>query len=171
MADPFIGEIRMFGLSFAPRGWAKCDGQLLAIAQNQSLFSILGTTYGGDGESTLGLPDLRGRIPIHAGSGPGRTPRSLGASGGAETVVLAAGEMANHTHAHHRTISGATASQRAPDGNFPAILTDDPPYAASGTSAAQPTGDTGGGQSHNNMSPFQVVNYCIAITGTFPSRN
>ena len=107
MAQPYIGEIRMFGGNFAPLGWAFCDGQLLAIAQNDALFSLIGTTYGGDGQSTFALPDLRGRIPIHQGQGPLLTPRQIGETGGSETVTLTPAQLPTHTH---RLASGSAAT-------------------------------------------------------------
>ena len=109
MSDPFIGEIKMFAGNFAPRGWALCDGQLLAVSQNDALFSLFGTIYGGDGRTTFGLPDLRGRIPIHAGSGPGLSPRRLGAKGGAENVTLTTAQLPAHKHDIFASSAGASA--------------------------------------------------------------
>ena len=115
MSEPFVGEIRMFAGNFAPRGWAFCDGQLLAVSQNDALFSLLGTIYGGDGRTTFGLPDLRGRVPIHAGSGPGLSPRRLGAKAGAENVTLTVNQLPSHSH----RLSGSAnlASESRPEGN------------------------------------------------------
>lgn len=172
--DPFIGEIIMFGGNFAPRGWALCDGSLLPISQNQALFSILGTTYGGDGRTTFALPDLRGRAPIHAGSGPGLRPRSLGQKGGEEDVTLTSNQMPAHTH--DVGCSAQVGNAGTPAGNVPAAE-----KAAAAdvyqTSAPNQTMSSamihsaGGGQSHDNMQPFLAVNFIIALVGTFPSRN
>ena len=171
MSDtPFIGEIIMFGGNFAPRRWAFCDGQLLSISQNSSLFSILGTTYGGDGRTTFGLPDLRGRAPVHAGNGPGLTPRSPGQKNGQENVTLAVAQIPPHTHKPRST--DVQANQQLPgghamgdDGNAIPIYTDTP------TTEMLETTATGGGQSHDNMQPYQVVNFIIALEGLYPSRN
>lgn len=171
--DPFLGEIRMFAGNYAPQGWALCDGRILQIAQNQALFSILGTTYGGDGRSTFALPDLRGRVPVNAGNGPGRTARPFGSSGGAETVTLTANQMPNHTHPAMG--SSNAASQYSPAGQVWANET-------SGTAAvynntpntamhAQAIGATGGNQPHENMPPFLCVNFIIALEGIYPSRS
>src|SRR5215831_4079907 len=116
MSEPFLGEIRMFGGNFAPRGWALCQGQLLSIAQNTALFSILGTTYGGNGQTTFALPGLRGRYPMQQGQGPGLSPRSLGEQGGSQTVTLLTNQMPAHTHSH--LASAAQGDQVTPDGNF-----------------------------------------------------
>ena len=149
MAEPFIAEIKMFGGNFAPRGWAFCDGQLLSVAQNAALFSLLGTTYGGDGRTTFGLPDLRGRVPIHPGDGPGRTNRRLGESGGKETVALPSKEI--------RTTGGV----RGGRGERSTPL----PTQANKENVAP------GGQDQENMPPFLAVNFIIALQGLFPSRN
>lgn len=162
--EPFIGEIIMFGGDFAPRGWALCDGQLLPINQNQSLYSLLGTTYGGDGKATFALPDLRGRFPLHPGLGPGLTPRGLGETGGAETATLAVNQIPPHRHtmpAPQKVLVRGTGDQV--EG-----ITVGGDQGAAGEGA---TGDTGGGQPHNNMSPFLAVNFIIATEGIYPSRN
>ena len=182
--DPFIGAIIMFGGNFAPRGWALCDGQLLAISSNSSLFSILGTTYGGDGRTTFGLPDLRGRFAMHPGSGPGLSPRSLGQKSGAETATLATNNMPSHTHtatavstAHADNAPGGSA---AAQGNFWAASTEgDQIYNATananmntGAVTTAVTVDTAGaGAAFSIEPPFQCVNFIIALTGTYPSRN
>jgi microcystin-dependent protein len=184
MSEPFIAEIRIFGGNFAPRGWALCDGQLLAISQNQALFSILGTTYGGDGRTTFALPDLRGRVPLHPGQGPGLTERDLGERGGAESVVLAPGHMAAHSHAV-RANSG-DGNSTSPAGNFPAAVGESGgnrggpsrqsaiySNTANANMAADMVADTldpPGGQAHPNMPPFLGLHYIIALTGIFPSR-
>jgi microcystin-dependent protein len=176
MSEPFIGEIRMFGGNFAPRGWAFCDGQLLSIAQNTALFSLLGTTYGGNGQTTFALPDLRGRVPMHWGAGPGLTPRTLGESSGSETVTLLSSQMPAHNHA-----IGAHSGQGdtfSPEGavNAAAVDASQQPlniYSSSvnATMAAQTVGVAGGSQPHNNMQPFQCVSFIIALEGIFPSRS
>ena len=170
--EPFIGEIIMFGGNFAPRGWAFCDGQLLSVSENQALFSILGTTYGGDGRTTFALPDLRGRVTIHPGTGPGLTPRSLGEMGGQERVTLTTNQIPSHNHdiKAHKTEGDSS----SPDGNFPAKSGEgDPDYNSSSdaTMNSDAIGNTGGDQPHNNMPPFQTINFIIALQGIFPSRN
>lgn len=173
--DPFIGEIVMFGGNFNPRGWAKCDGQLLPIDQNSALFSILGTLYGGDGRTTFGLPDLRGRVPIHTGTGPGLSPRALGRKGGGETATISENQLPAHDHALQGSTDQATeADPSASGGNkVPAqaelnIYTESAPDVAM---AANAIGAAGGGQPHTNVMPFQVVCFIIALVGVFPSRN
>ena len=167
MSEPFLAEIMLVGFNFAPRGWAFCDGQILPINQNQSLYSLLGTTYGGDGRTSFALPDLRSRTPIHRGDG-----FTLGQKGGAETVTLTAAEIAAHTHA----LKG-----RTDNGNIP--LPTDTLLAASAGSYRNPEAanttalragtvtNAGGGQAHDNMQPYLTIGFCIALQGTFPSRN
>jgi len=170
--EPFIGEIQIFAGNFAPTGWAFCDGQLLPIASNTALFSLLGTTYGGNGQTTFALPDLRGRVPIHPGQGPGLSPRSLGESAGVENVTLATTEMA--AHAHTLGASSASGSSDSPAGKVaarsPAAI---PQYAAVANAnlAATAIGSAGGSQPHNNMQPYLALTYIIALTGIFPSRS
>jgi microcystin-dependent protein len=171
MSEPFVGEIRMFAGNFAPRGWAFCDGQLLAVSQNDALFSLLGTIYGGDGRTTFGLPDLRGRIPIHAGTGPGLSPRRLGAKSGEEKVTLTVNQLPSHGHPLHATTS--TASQRQPVGSALAtsigqVYTEifDPQ-----TMNGQAISHVGGSQSHTNLMPFLCVHFIIALFGIYPSRH
>ncbi|MEL7450443.1 MAG: tail fiber protein [Pseudomonadota bacterium] len=175
MPDPFIGEIRMFAGNFAPRNWALCDGQLLPISQYSALFSLLGTHYGGDGRSTFGLPDLRGRAPMHAGQGPGLTPRSVGQKGGEETVTLTEAQIPAHRHlVHVRNDSG---NSPEPANRVPAIesKTDadygDLPSPPADSFDASCVSMTGGGQAHDNMAPFQCINFIIAIQGLYPSRS
>lgn len=172
MSDPFIGEVKLFGGNFAPRGWALCDGQLLAIAQNTALFSILGTTYGGDGRTTFGLPDLRGRSPIGAGQGPGLSPRTIGESGGATTSTLSAAQMPAHTHALRAADGAATLG--APGPGVALAATSGAKVYRSATNlspTAAPLTPTGGGQPHNNRQPYLALNFIIALQGFFPSRN
>lgn len=173
MADPFIAEIRLFAGNFAPRGWARCDGQLIAISGNEALFSLVGTIYGGDGRTTFGLPDLRGRIPIHYGSGPGLTPRSIGENGGAETVTLITQQIPPHSH--NVVADSRPASSTDPANNFlaesAALSEYNPGASVNGTMKSTAVSLTGGGQSHDNRIPFQVVTFIIALEGIYPSRN
>ena len=169
MSEPFLAEIRIVGFNFAPRGWAQCDGQILPINQNQSLFSLLGTTYGGDGGTTFGLPDLRGRTPIHFNSG-----NPQGRKGGEDTHSLSTGEVPQHTHTAQASSDNATernpSSGDPPTGNVLAAalnLYTDPNNL---TDIHQDTvANAGGGQSHENMQPFLVLNFVIALQGLFPS--
>jgi microcystin-dependent protein len=165
MSEPFLAEVRIVGFNFAPRGWAFCDGQILPINQNQSLYSLLGTTYGGDGRTSFALPDLRGRTPIHVGNG-----HSQGQKSGEEFHPLSAAEMPQHTHT--AKASSSSGNTPIPQGNVlasannlysdPASLTD----LRAGTVA-----NAGGGQAHDNMQPFLALNFVIALRGLFPSRN
>ena len=168
MSEPFLAEIRMVGFNFAPRGWALCDGQIVPIEQNQRLFSLLGTTYGGDGRATFALPDLRGRTPIHSS---GRYPQ--GQIGGAETHILSDDEVPNHTHDLYAQNSDAT--QDEPQSNVLSRSLQssyaDFNAARQDTMAAEVIGNVGGDLPHNNMQPFLTVNFCIALQGLFPSRN
>ena len=170
--QPFIGEVQWFAGNFAPRGWALCDGQLLSISSNQALFSILGTIYGGDGRTTFGLPDVRGRVMIHEGTGPGLSPRSLGSRSGTETETLTANQMPNHTHTLNA--SGGSATAVVPNGNVLASPGRTRLYdsgAANVNMSASSITSTGGNQSHNNMQPYNTLNCIIALQGIFPSRN
>jgi len=172
MSEPFIGEIRSFGFNFAPVGWAFCNGQLLSIAQNTALFSILGTTYGGDGKTTFALPNLQGSIPMGAGQGNGLTNRVPGESGGTETETLTNQQIPPHNHAANAQTGNG--NQPAPAGNFWAQdLGGSKEYGDNGPAqmAAGAIVATGGGQPHNNMQPYQVLNYCIAMQGIFPPRS
>ena len=174
MSEPFIGEIRMFGGNFAPRGWAFCQGQLLSIAQNSALFSILGTTYGGNGQTTFALPDLRGRYPMQSGQGPGLTPRSLGEQGGSETVTLLSTQMPQHTHSANASsqageVPEPTGAVWAADSTATVLNYRGSPIDTTMNPAA--IGLAGGNQPHNNMSPFTCVNFIIALEGIYPSRN
>ncbi len=172
MAEPFIGEIRMFAGNFAPRGNAFADGQLLAINQNEALFSLLGTTYGGDGRTTFALPDLRGRVGIHEGTGPGLSPHNLGSKGGVELVVLKDNQLPVHTH--QLKGSTATATEQDPPGNMfgsnaqtNVYTTDFTPTAM----AAAAISEVGNDQPHNNLQPFLVIHFIVALFGIFPARN
>lgn len=172
MSEPFIGEIRMFAGNFAPRGWAFCDGQLLAVSSNDALFSLLGTIYGGDGRTTFGLPDLRGRIPIHEGNGPGLSNRRLGAKAGAESVTVTVNQLGSHTHPAQATSAVGTSS--SPEGLLPARSASGDTYVddlspTPMSSAAVTT--TGGSLSHSNLQPFLCINFIIALVGIYPSRN
>jgi microcystin-dependent protein len=175
MADQFLGEIRMFGCNFAPNGWALCNGQLLSISQNTALFSLLGTTYGGDGRTNFALPNLQGSAPMHFDQGPGLTARTQGETGGSPTVTLQSNQMPPHTHGLNCTSS--TANQTSPADNVPAAGAGQRGskfYASTpGTSPAMKSdllSPAGGNQPHNNMPPYLAVNFCIALTGIYPSR-
>jgi microcystin-dependent protein len=169
MADPFVAEIRIFPFNFAPKGWAWCDGQLLPLSQNTALFSLLGTTYGGNGKSNFALPDLQGRAPMHPGQGPGLSLHDLGETGGSETVSLLESEMPVHSH---------TLRAVEDDGSF---FTPVNMYFAAGNSmyvsgnpnttmAPQALSPAGGDQPHNNMMPYLTFYFCIALQGVFPPR-
>lgn len=166
MADPFIAEIRILGCNFAPVGWAFCDGQLIPIIQNTALFSLIGTTYGGNGESNFALPGIQGRFPMHPGQGPGLSSRYLGETGGTENVSLLASEMPSHSHALN---AGTGSPQQLPSGAVPGHS------PAKGYHPGPATGSTGtmlqasgGGIPHNNMPPYLALNFCIALQGVFP---
>jgi microcystin-dependent protein len=165
-----LGEIRIFGFNFAPRSWAKCDGALLPISQNQSLFSLLGTTYGGDGRNDFALPDLRGRTALHQGHGAGLTDRRIGRTSGSETETLTVDQLPSHNHSLHADVENA--DQTVAVNTFLATAREDTyGTSASTTMAAGAIGSAGGGQSHNNMQPYLVLNWCIALTGLYPSRS
>lgn len=168
MSDPFVGEIRMFSGNFAPRGWAFCDGQLLPIAQNTALFSLLGTMYGGDGRSTFALPDLRGRLPMGVGQGPGLSWRVQGETTGSETVTLLTSEIPPHSHTLNA--SSGTADRESP-ANAAFAEGDEDNYAApSSTVEMAPTTVSGGNLPHNNLQPYLVCSFIIALQGVFPPR-
>lgn len=169
MADPFVAEIRMFGFNFAPRGWAFCDGQLLPISQNTALFSLLGTTYGGNGKSNFALPNLQGRVPMFWGDGPGLSLRDIGEMGGSETVSLLASEVPAHTHALQAQSAAATTAQ--PSGRLATAA--QPVYAAGAPNTAMAPDSVaiaGDDQPHNNMQPSLTLNFCIALQGVYPPR-
>lgn len=172
MSEPFVAEIRIFAGNFAPRGWAFCNGQLLPISQNTALFSLIGTTYGGDGRTTTALPNLQGRSPMHPGRGPGLTDRRLGQIIGAETVALSEAQMPLHTHT-------LNVSNKSGDSNLPvnnvfakssiplaSVYSDNSPNKDGGTLSS-----LGASQAHNNMQPFLSLNYIIALVGLYPSRS
>ena len=162
----------MFGFNFAPQGWALCDGQLLPISQNTALFSLLGTTYGGDGRTTFALPDMRSRVPVHQGQGAGLSSYSEGQAGGAETVTLAAAQMPGHTHSVKASSSAAASDQ--PQGRALARSRSDIYTAgpdATTVMNAKMIGDAGGSKPHANIQPYLAVNFCIALIGIFPARN
>ena len=169
MSTPYIGEIRIFGGNFAPVGWAFCDGSLLAIAENDALFNLIGTTYGGDGVSTFALPDLRGRVPLHMGQGNGLSPYALGAMGGVEAVTLQAGQLAQHSHVAQA--DAASGVQATPQNAIWAASTlnqfsSNLPNATMNQAAI---GNSGGNVPHENMVPFLVLNFIIALEGIFPT--
>lgn len=168
MAEPFLAEIRLCSFNFAPKGWALCNGQLLPINQNQALFALLGTTYGGNGQTTFALPDLRGRRPIQVGNG-----YFLGQQGGAEGHTLTISQLPAHTHAMRAT--SAVGSQDSPVDGYLATSVVDTPYAAANApvlgGSPSALGNIGGSQAHENRPPFLVLNYIIALQGIFPSQN
>lgn len=171
MADPFVAEIRIFGGNFAPRGWAFCDGQLLPISQNTALFSLLGTTYGGDGRTTFALPDLRGRSPLHQGQGPGLSSRQLGEPAGVENVTLTQSQIPVHTHA---LASGGAAVATNPGGNRfgqPASAKIYGPATSMVPMSAAAIGSAGQNQAHGNRQPYLVLSFIIALQGIFPPRS
>jgi microcystin-dependent protein len=166
MGSPFVGEIRMFAGTFAPQGWALCDGSLMSIAQNDALFQLIGTTYGGDGQSTFGMPDLRGRVPVHAGPG-----FAQGQMGGAEAVTLTTQQIPAHTHTAGASTNPGTSDSPAGAVAWASVAT---PLYSSGTPTAQMSaaaiGANAGGQPHSNVMPFVAVNYIISLFGIFPSQ-
>lgn len=171
MANPYVGEIRMFGCNFAPQGWAFCDGRLLPITQNTALFSLLGTTYGGNGTSNFALPDLRGRVPVNWGQGPGLSDYVLGQAAGSETVTLTSGEMPQHSHQVAANNGSGTVTR--PAGAVPA-RTGTSNYAAAPDGTAMNAGmlsSAGGSLPHANLQPYLALNFCIALQGIYPSRN
>ena len=175
MATPYLGQIMTVGFNFAPRGYAFCDGQILPIAQNTALFSLLGTTYGGDGRTTFALPDLRSRVAIHVGNGPGLSSYRWGQRGGVETVTLTTAQMPAHTHSPLMCetepgdaitpVNHVWASD--PTGSIP-LYSD---QTANGSMKSGSVGNNGGSQSHTNRAPFTTISFCIATQGVFPSRS
>ncbi|MEO6251875.1 MAG: tail fiber protein [Ferruginibacter sp.] len=169
MAQPYVGEIRMFGGNFAPAGWMFCSGQLLPISENETLFQLIGTTYGGDGQSTFALPDLRGRVPIHQGQGGGLSSYILAETGGVEAVTLTQNQIPVHTHTAQASNTGASDT---PANNFWANSTLGKPYTAAPPVVQMNVGTigpAGGSQPHSNMIPYLCVSYIISLFGIFPS--
>ncbi|MCA9966072.1 MAG: phage tail protein [Anaerolineales bacterium] len=174
MSEPFIAEVRIFAGNFAPRGWAFCNGQLLPISQNTALFSLIGTTYGGDGRTTTALPNLQGRAPMHPGRGPGLTSRRLGERGGSETVTVTESQIPNHDHnvqayARPGDLADPTNRSLARSSGPNTYQSDTTNNLAIMNSAA--LAPTGGSQAHNNLQPFLTLNFIIALVGLYPSRS
>lgn len=173
MSEPFVGEIRMFAGNFAPRSWAYCDGQLLAVSQNDALFSLLGTIYGGDGRTTFGLPDLRSRIPLHQGTGPGLSQRRLGSKSGTERETLTTNQLPSHTHDFN-----ALSSSSAEGNPLGRLVADTTQSGIRYLNESGPDTDfsnaaidnTGGTQAHTNLMPSLCIHYIVALTGIYPSR-
>jgi microcystin-dependent protein len=171
-ASPFLGQIMMVGFNFSPRGWAFCDGQLLAISQNDALFALLGTTYGGDGVTTFALPDLRGRTPMHWGNGPGGFNTVIGETLGTEAVTLTVSQIPSHQHVYSPGASQGEQTSNRPDNRYPAVGG----YYATTANAGAPMGAptvavAGGSQPHNNLQPYLGINFIIALEGIFPTRS
>jgi microcystin-dependent protein len=171
--DPFVAEIRIFPFNFAPKGWAFCDGQILPLSQNTALFSLLGTTYGGDGKSNFALPNMQGNAPMHPGQGPGLSLHDLGETGGSETVSLLESEIPSHPHTF-RVDAADPADQPAPS-PVRAFARSSNGFAWNATFTVSPMSDNslapaGGDQPHNNMQPYLTLNFCIALQGVFPPR-
>ena len=174
MSEPYIGEIRMFGGNFAPKGWALCDGDLLSVSQYEALFSLLGTIYGGDGRTTFGLPDLRGRAPMHYGSGPGLTSRNLGTKAGSPTVTLAYNQIPAHTHTWYASTNNA--NENTVSNNVLGSNTSVNVYNSNTTPTVQMSdlaidAHVGSGNSQPNMMPYLTINFIIALVGIYPTRN
>jgi microcystin-dependent protein len=179
--DGVLAVIWMFGGNFAPRNWAFCDGQLLAISQYSALFSLLGTTYGGDGRTTFGLPEMRGRVPMHAGNGPGLSSRPLGQRSGVETVTLNSTQIPSHSHPATTTTQIAASSTAGSEpnvngqyiANHAGAFNEDPTAGVTmaGATSTTTVNNAGGSLSHNNLQPYMVVNFVICLAGIFPSRN
>jgi microcystin-dependent protein len=170
--DPFVAEIRIFPFNFAPKGWAFCDGQILPLSQNTALFSLLGTTYGGDGKSNFALPNMQGNAPMHPGQGPGLSLHDLGETGGSSTVALLESETPAHSHVLRAdTVDAADTNVPSPNASL-ALSTGGTLYQAAGGAvlAAQALGPAGGDQPHNNMQPYVTLNFNIALQGVYPPR-
>ncbi|NNE57679.1 MAG: phage tail protein [Hellea sp.] len=176
-SEPFIGEIQPVGFNFCPRGFAEANGQLLAISQYSALFSLYGTIYGGDGRTTFALPDLRSRVPIHMGTGPGLSSRPIGSRGGAETNTMTVGQMPSHTHRAGVQTRTETANSTTPRKNSFSVTADNSYFDGTDPSGRFMNSNTiavdnaGGGQSQNNMQPYLTINYCVALVGLYPSRS
>jgi microcystin-dependent protein len=182
MSEPFLGQIIIVGFNFAPRGWAMCNGQILPIAQNTALFSLLGTTYGGNGQTTFALPNLQSRVPLHFGQGPGLSAYDLGQAAGSESETLTVNNLAAHTHAlvpKGQASNAGDGNTNDPDGTFPAkalnvnmySTTSDGSHLGADPTGATQTGITGGSQPFSILQPYLALNFCIALEGIFPSRN
>ena len=176
MSEPFIAEIRIFAGNFAPRGWAFCDGQLLPISQNTALFSLIGTTYGGDGRTTTGLPNLQGRAPMHPGRGPGLTARRLGARVGTETVTLSEAQIPSHNHTARVedpsfAVAGGPSSTSSMARSFGGKLYQNNVRTDLVDMASETLSQTGEGQAHTNVQPYLTLNFIIALVGTYPARS
>ncbi|MND44986.1 tail fiber protein [uncultured Brevundimonas sp.] len=173
MSTPFLGEIRMFGFARIPTGWLPCNGSLMSIANNDALYTLLGTAYGGDGVNTFGLPDLRGQTPVHQGTGPGLTPRPLGLRAGNEAVTLISSNLPPHTHTFVATSAAATADTPSQAVMHAAQASDTAYMEASANIAlsSASVANSGNGFAHNNLMPTLAVSYCIASFGIYPSRN
>jgi microcystin-dependent protein len=167
--EAFLGEIRLFGFDFVPKDWAPCNGQILTISQNEALYSLLGTMYGGDGQNTFALPDLQGRAPIGRGSGPGLTRRTQGDKGGSEAVTLTQNQMPQHSH---QVAAAATSQSKNPANQLPGVSAAGSAYGAQPATsmAGQMIGVAGGSAPHDNMPPYLVGNWCICLVGLYPSR-
>ena len=174
MSEPFLGMIAIYGFNFAPRGWAMCNGQILPIAQNTALFSLLGTTYGGNGQTTFALPNLQGRVPVHFGSGAGLAPVSLGELAGKPSITLTTQQLPGHNHGVQVPCNTEDSTTTNPSGAVPANATANV-YAAAATPGAfmanVNSGLTGQNQPIDILPPFLALNFCIALEGIFPSRN
>lgn len=172
MSNPYVGEIRMFGGSFAPVGWALCQGQLLPISENEVLFQLIGTTYGGDGESTFALPNLQSRVPVHMGTGPGLSTYTIGEAAGVESVTLTTGQIPQHNHAFLASLGAAASTdptnQVIAQSSQIHLFTEDAAPRQMNPSTLQPQGNS---QPHENMQPYLAINFIIALFGVFPSQN
>lgn len=171
MPTPYIGQIQAFGFSFAPVGWALCNGQLLSIPTHDALFSLLGTIYGGNGRTTFGLPDLRGRLPLHFGQGPGLANRPIGQKYGEEKVFLQTTQIPAHHHSVAPGADTADGTVSSPAGNYYASTANGYTSATNAGMGNTDTGMTGGSGGHDNVQPYQVISWCIALTGIYPSRH
>lgn len=169
MSQPYVGEIRLFAGNFAPVNWALCQGQLVAISENEVLFNLIGTTYGGDGQNTFALPDLRGRVPVHQGQGQGLSPRTMGELVGTESVTLTTGQLPAHTHPLRASTAAATVTTPAGALLGATTVASYGPGPATTPMAAGAIGPAGGAQPHENMAPTLTVNYIISLFGIFPS--
>ena len=172
MSTPYVGEIRIFAGNSPPNGWLFCQGQLLPISENETLFQLIGTTYGGDGQSSFGLPNLSGRLPVHQGTGSGGTTYQMGEAGGVESVTLSTGQMPSHSHAYAAIARNGT--QISPQGNLAANVLNISPYIngpPEGPMNAGAISSAGGAQPHDNLQPFLCVNFIISLFGIFPTQN